>query len=575
MASRISLISTGLTFIRKVYTGFAVEYGAPMRFFNLRVGKTPIFFEGRADIIKGDPKIGSSLLKGHFIHSVQLLDVGAQGDIWALAAPSEKYAEWLHGFHWLPDILASKEKSAIIRARELTDSWIGHFGKWNSFAWNPDILTHRLYNLLAYWAPALSTDSLSEAADIRRKNIVRQLKRLSATYSRLPKGPIRLKAAAVLAMGGVRRDGRDDAFFQRGLDLLDDEIAAQILSDGGLSTRNPNDIVEMLDVFIALDQLIQSRGIQGSPSLTRAIDRMQPALNFFQHRDGKLGCFNGGGEGNADKIKQLLKRAKLPENPFLVCPNTGYQRVLAGEVTLIFDTGETPAIGYDYDAHQAPLAFELSTDAGRLIVNCGRSAEFDENWNTAMRQTDAHSSLILNDQSVGKLIPEGVRSDLHGTGFLQTVGQVSPSRREMKTGIWLEANHNGYADQYGLCHRRRIYVYPDGSDIRGEDTLYLPVGETPKTNSEIPYKVRFHLHPDVVVTLSQDQSSALIIQKGHQGWRLRTDVGPLKIEKSIYCGEGAPRECQQIIISSAAFGDGDGEATPNRVRWSLRRIEKS
>jgi len=139
----------------------------------------------------------------------------------------------------------------------------------------------------------------------------------------------------------------------------------------------------------------------------------------------------------------------------------------------------------------------------------------------------------------------------------------------------MEGVHNGYGPTHGLSHRRRFYISADGKDIRGEDTLFLPFGETPKSNQQVPFTVRFHLHPDVIATLAQDQNSALIIQPGGVGWRLRSDNGPLMIEKSVYFGTGhRGQETQQITVKGEAFADGDGEAKSNRVRWSLRRLEK-
>jgi len=576
MAKRVSHLGTAFSFIRKLYYGFAVDFGGPLRSLNLRVAKAPVFFDSRCDVITGNRDSGTSILSGTFTYQGQSIDVGAQGDPWSIALPSESYAAWLHGFHWLPDLLASKDKAAVIRARFLADRWIEHFGKWNAYAWNPDILTHRLYHWLTYWAPALSLDSLSKEADRRRKVTIRQLKRLKATYNRLPQGPIRIKAAVVLALGGLRRDGRDDPFFQKGLDLLDDEINAQVLPDGGLTTRCPADIIDILAILSSLDKLIQARGVEGSSALTRAIDRMQPAVAFFCHPDGRLANFNGSGEGNADVIRQLIKLSNLPERPFLICPNTGYQRIVIGELVFIIDTGGTPAFGYDTRAHLAPLAFELSSEAGRLIVNCGGGKDLPAKWKDLMRQTAAHSTLVLSDMSPGVLISQGLRSELYGPGFSKDVGKVNVARREQAAGVWLEGSHNGYGDEYGLSHRRRIYVNPQGDDIRGEDTLYLPHSETPKTREAVPFDIRFHLHPDVIVTIAQDQNSALLIQKGRIGWRFRTDAGPLRIEKSVYFGQGhRGRETQQLVISGAAFGDGDGETDTNRVRWSIRRIQKT
>ena len=575
MTRRISPLSTAWTFSRKFYHSIAVDIGASSRAINLRTGKVPVFWDGRPSHILGDKKQGEELLKGYFEYIGQSLDVGAQGDPWSIPAPSERFAEWLHGFHWMADLLSCRDKAAMVRARYLTDRWGELFGHWNAYAWNPDILTHRLYNCLALWAPALSVDSLSDVADMRRRIIVRQLKRLKITFSRLPLGPIRLKAAATLTIGGLRLSGRDDPFYQKGLDLLDDEIAKQILPDGGVSTRRPADILDLLSVLMTLDDLIQSRGVEGSSSLTRAIDRMQPALTFFQHTDGGLASFNGSGEGVRSHIKTLLKKANLPERPFSVCPNTAYQRVMAGETTFIIDVGGTPDLGYDTKAHQAPLAFELSNEAGRMIVNCGWSSKQPPTWHRMMRHTASHSTLTLDDRSAGTLIKQGTLEDLHGSVFSEAVGIVSFSRREQTAGTWLEGSHGGYSHSSGLHHRRRFYISVDGKDIRGEDTLYLPLGETPKTDKAIPFAVRFHLHPDVVVTLAQDQNSALIIQPGGVGWRLRTDSGPISLEKSVYLASSyRGYESQQIVIQGAAFGDGDGEAKSNCVRWSLRRLEK-
>jgi len=572
---RISSLSTAWKLSRKVYHGAAVDFGAPMRAMNLRAGRIPVFFDGRVEVLGGEKAVGEALLKGHFSYIGQDLDVGAQGDPWSIPAPSERFAEWLHGFDWMADLLVCRDKAAIVRTRYLVDRWIEVFGQWNAYTWNTDILTHRLFNWLVYWVPSLSLDSLSDLADARRRAVVRQLKRLKNTYNRLPQGPIRLKAAATLALGGLRLEGRDDPFYQKGLDLLDDEISMQIFPDGGLITRTPGDIAEILAIFTALDSVIQARGVEGSSALTRAIDRMQPALAFFQHTDDGLACFNGSGEGKAAVINKLLKGADLPEKPFSVCPNTGYQRVTAGDTVFLIDSGGTPQSGYDMQAHQAPLAFELSNSAGRMIVNCGWTAEQPPRWKNLMRHTASHSTVTLDDAPAGQLIKAGTGADVHGDVFTRDVGTVSFSRKEQVAGTWMEGAHTGYGPTHGLSHRRRFYISADGKDIRGEDTLYLPVGETPQSNQQIPFIVRFHLHPDVIATLAQDQNSALIIQPGGVGWRLRTDNGPLTIEKSVYFGTGyRGQETHQITIKGAAFADGDGEAKSNRVRWSLRRLEK-
>jgi len=138
----------------------------------------------------------------------------------------------------------------------------------------------------------------------------------------------------------------------------------------------------------------------------------------------------------------------------------------------------------------------------------------------------------------------------------------------------MEMSHEGYLETTGLAHRRRIYVQENGLDVRGEDSLLVPIGLDPISRAEIAFDIRFHLHPSVKATLAQDQRSALLIQPGQVGWRFRTDGGPIRIEESTYLAEGnRPIKTEQIVISGAAFADGDGESKSNRVRWSIRKLQ--
>ena len=549
--------------------------GGAARAMNLKGGKPAIFHDVKPSFLYGQPALAEAMLKGHFSYAGQKLDVGAQGDPWTVAVPSTKFATWLHGFEWLDDFGVSRDKNAAIRARSLVDKWIAVYGKWNPFSWEPDVLTERLYHWLAVWSPLLTGDNLSDEAQARRSSVMRQLKRLRSTYKRTSPGIMRLKAAAVLAMGGARLKEKSDGFLGRGLDWLDDEIEVQILPDGGHVSRAPGQAVEALEILLTLDSLLQARGVEGSRAMSRAIDRLAPVVHFFTAADGTLVNFNGSGEGDKARLKALRKAApNTTAKSFGYCPHTGYQRIEADGTVLIVDTGETAPRPFDDKTHLAPLAFELSTELGRLVVNCGWNNAQPQSFRRAVRATAAHSSLILNEKSAGRLLKEGWASKRLGEIVAVAAGPVSAKRKEQVSGTWLESSHEGYREDTGLSHRRRFYMSIEGDDIRGEDSLYVPLGGVPLSNTEIPFQIRFHFHPDVRVSLSQDQQSALLVQGGKAGWRFRTDGGLLKIEDSVYLGQGhRPVKCQQIVISGRAFCDSDGETRSNRVRWSFRKLE--
>ncbi len=555
------------------FNNVADDLGAPIRFFYLRGGKPALFHDIRPEAIYADSEAGKSLLKGHFDFAGQHLDIGQQGDPWTVPSPSERFAHWLHSFVWLEDLLVQNNKLARVRGRYLVDRWISVYGKWNRFAWSPEVLPHRLYSWLVNWSPSLQTDNLSESAELRRNSVMRQLKHLRTVYKRVPEGIPRLKAASAMVLGGARLQDRPDNFYARGFDWLDDEIDLQILGDGGHISRNPERAIEALKILQTVDQMLQSRGFEASRTLERGIDRLIPILPFYMTTDGGFACFNGGGEGPRSHIKSILKKAKLTSRPFGYSPHTNYQRIEQGGSTLHMDTGAVPPSPFDTEAHLAPLAIELATRAGRLIVNCGWNSEQPSHWRRAMRSTAAHSTLVLENTSVGKIIPSGFKSRLLGACVVKDTGPVKASRKEQVSGIWLEAHHDGYQDETGLSHRRRIFMANNGQDIRGEDSLFVQIGHSPKSRDEIPFDIRFHLHPDVRVTLAQNLQSALLIQPGNIGWRFRTDAGPISIQPSVYMGKGhKPIKSEQIVISGRALSDSDGETRSNRVRWSIRQL---
>lgn len=550
------------------------EFGAPFRSLRLSVGKPNVFFDGRPKLNLGNRSEGKRLLRGQFTHIGQTLDVGVGGDPWRVASPSERFADWLHRFHWMEDLATLTEKSAPIRMRYLVDSWINEFGDFNSFAWELDILTYRLFNWLRYWSPSLSTDSLGEVAQRRRIVTLKQLKYLRNNYGRTQTGLARFMAAITIALGGARLADKAEGYLDRALDWLDDEIHLQILPDGGHVSRSPEKAQKVLEALLTLDNILEARGIARSKAMGRAIDRLRPIMPFFSSGGGGLVSFNGGGEGDAKRFAKLLKHLNVTSRPFGYCPHTGYQRIEQEGTILIVDTGDVPDAPYDRDAHLGPLAFELSTGDGRLIVNCGWSDEQPFKWRAPMRATAAHSTLTLDQVSSGRLVEGGLTERLLGPVVARGAGAVKAQRKEQVDGLWLEAKHEGYREEYGLVHKRRFYMAMDGQDVRGEDSLLVPLGGTPLRRDTIPFAIRFHLHPTVKATLAQDQKSALLIQANSKGWRLRTDGGALVIEPSFYLGYGhKPVKSQQIVIRGQAFGDGDGETRSNRVRWSIRRLE--
>ena len=86
-------------------------------------------------------------------------------------------------------------------------------------------------------------------------------------------------------------------------------------------------------------------------------------------------------------------------------------------------------------------------------------------------------------------------------------------------------------------------------------------------SGNLPLAIRFHLHPDVSASLSQDGTSAVLRLPDGDGWKLRASGGTLALAESVYFGEqGRTRRSEQIVITATVEF---GEAT---IKWALRRV---
>ncbi len=538
------------------------------------------FHAARPAFTLGNRDKADDLLNGRFHYAGQLLDVGP----WTTASPSRRFAGWLHEFDWLHDLLAVDSEAHHAKARVYVDGWIETYGKGNDFVSDPARLGRRLFNWLAVWSPALASSGLEDSdmdlggsdrvLDRRRASVLRQLTLLRGGLKSLPPGLPRLTAGCALALGGARMADGKNQFLERGLDFLDGELLLQILPDGGHISRSPETSARALRELLTLDTLLADRGLEGSRELSRAIDRLAPMVAFFARSGGELAPFHGGGEFGRAEIAKLLSAAPGEPKAFGYGPHVGFQRLEANKTVALIDTGEAPPRPFDTQAHLAPLALDLSTEEGPMITSCGFNAQQPDAWARPIRAAAAHSTLVLDGRSPGRLLLSDWQRNAIGDAIDRVAGPVKATRKEQDSGIWLESYHEGYLGDYGLSHRRRLFMPRDGHDVRGEDSLFAPMGSIPIRRDQVAFAIRFHIHPDVRVSLSQDKSSALLVVNGKAGWRFRTDGGQVALEDSVYLATGTiPLKTRQLVVYGRAFCDGDGESRSNRVRWSFRKLK--
>jgi uncharacterized heparinase superfamily protein len=487
-----------------------------------------------------------TLLRGRFNFAGQTVEV-KEGSIFDKSAPSPAWAEALHGFAWLPPLSAAGGNPARILATNLISQWLKRNARYSEPAWLPHIIARRLVNLFSHGRLAFAN------ADIMWRSKVfvglrEQSRMLSRIVREAPSGLPRLEAAAALALTGTCLE-KNEARLNLGLKQFEEEVASQVLPDGGHVSRSPESLVHAYrHVTMVLDALVAT-GHEIPQRLRIAHDRMTPMIRFFRHGDGSLALFNGGNECDPKMLAALLARDEVRGQPFAHARHSGYHRLASSRTLVVMDCGTLPPLEYAGSAHAGCLSFEMSCGQQRIVVNCGSASVRHTKWDGVVGATAAHSTLTLADTSSAVALKPGFIRDLVGPRMIAGPTKVEAQRHDTSSGSRVEASHDAYLSQYGIMHERQITLFQQGSTLTGADRL-VPVHQDKGAHNSIPFAVRFHIHPDVRISQSQGGDILLKLPSG-EGWRFRAGGAQVATEESVYLGGDTVRRTEQIVLMGA------------------------
>lgn len=503
----------------------------------------PLASSGSAE--NGHQILGGVLLCGGGCFSAESPEwLQAEGDAACLSA--------LHSFEYLADIAAVGGEAASHCARNLVRSWIEQGDAWHPVTWAPATIGARLAAWLSH-AKFLADHADDQFGPIFLDSTARQARHLARAI-----GDERMAADRFVALKGLiyaaacAVDNR--RLLARAIGLLRREIECQISTDGAHVQRSPSIHLLVLAVLIDIRDLLSRTMTGGAIDLDASIDRMASVLRFFRHGDGTLALFNG----SSEEIPAIVEAHISKANSGVPIPSAagGFQKISAGNLALFLDAAAPPSPGFDTKAHSGTLSVEFSWRQERLIVNCGivkNSGPTD-----ALRSTAAHSTLVVDDVNSAEILPSG--------GLGRRPQRVDVERGESDGQTWLSAQHDGYAERFGLTHRRRLYVSADGRDVRGEDSV-VPVGNADAAGHDVA--IRFHLHPHVQAALVQNGAAILLRLPSGVSWRFQCSVGSPKLEQSVYFGRSDARRTQQIVVAATSGRSG------TVIKWALRQISPS
>ncbi len=515
------------------------------------------------DLRTADATRASEIYAGRFAFAGKVVICDRRSPF-EMTPPSDEWAVILLSFAWLRHLRAADSAITRANARSLVEDWINLQGAWHPLGWRLDILSRRVVCWLSQ-APFVLEDA--DARFYRRfiRSLSRQVRYLRRALKQSREGLPRLHALIALNYACLCMQGQSGLLRATARKLIE-ELRTQILPDGGHVSRNPGALIELLADLLPLRQLFTARNLQPPQAINNAIDRMMPMMRFFRHGDGNFAQFNGMGPTPVDLLATVLAYDDARGAPLANAPHSGYQRIEAGQTTLLMDTGRPPPLAVSQEAHASCLAFELSCKQHRLVINCGLPAVNKATWRQVARATAAHSTVTFNDASSCQFLENSrFRRLLGGTPIVAGPHIVQVSRVDTADGPAVRASHDGYATTFGVIHTRAIRISADGCTVDGEDSFAPAVGQDYPAHAADEFAIRFHLHPAIKESRLSDGRGVILLLPDREVWAFTTTAEAVQLEESVYlAGPDGPRRAVQIVIYGHARKDA-------RLRWSFGR----
>jgi uncharacterized heparinase superfamily protein len=440
------------------------------------------------------------------------------------------YFDWAR--EWLDHALSTGLWPGEAWALEpLLDQWIAANSAGRGDGWHSYTLSLRTRNWiwLLCCCPALATPE-------RLKSLWQQLRWLQAHPEHCHGGNHWLENLMALALGGLQFDGPQAmAMHRRAMRRLQQELASQVLADGGHEERSASYHLLMLDRMVELACALAIANGERPAWLLDAIEAMAAWAMVIRLESGRAPRFNDSAADAAPPLDEVVAFAQAalerrPASPTESGPQGGLRRcllqaaaekqgpaaerssarllVITAVVTDLPTTGWTllrPGHGWELafkcgvpcprhlpaHVHADQLSFELSHHGRWLLNEAGTSIYGNGPERAYERSGAAHNVLQL-----------GVPNAAGGMNWIEPVEvwggfragrKAKPRLRQCgalaEGGCFAEGSHDGF-DRVGASHHRRVAL---AGPAPHQITLQLQ--DTVITRVPLRFRIWWHLAP--------------------------------------------------------------------------------
>ena len=472
-------------------------------------------------------------------------------NIWEVNKLSYKDYKKLNNFFWLFSVDLKSSKKICI---SIISKWIENNQKYNDNLWEIDTLSKRIISWITN-----SQLTYDEGDKIYKKKfnkiIFKQINHLINEIKRSDNYHDKLIGCSAIILTGISYN--DEKYLDFGLELLKKIITSCFDTEYFPKSRNIRQLVLYLKYFIILREFLKESSNEIPGYLDEIIFHLGKGYNFVWGSVKQSLLFNGNHNSNLEDFDDYLDYQKYSfksEKRDL----GGYGILKNKNVILGMDIGTAPESKFSENYQSGPLSFEAIYKGRKIICNSGYYQNKKKKLNLISRSTAAHSTLILNNNSVVSFKKNFKNKILNKLNF-NTLNKNIVCEKN----YWLiKCSHDGYLKNYGTIHERSLEFFPEKNKFVGIDKLI-------KNKNFIPtnFDIRFHLMPTTKVTKTQDKN-IILIELENSAWRFYSVNGSIDVETGLYFGnKNDYLENQNIFISGLT------EKDDQVIKWEITKIE--
>ena len=471
--------------------------------------------------------------------------------IWEVNKLSYKDYKKLNNFFWLFSVDLKSSKKICI---SIINKWIESNQKYNDNLWEIDTLSRRIISWITN--SQLTYDEGDKIYKEKFNSIIfKQTNHLINEIKRSDNYHDKLIGCSAIILTGISYN--DEKYLDFGLELLKKIITSCFDTEYFPKSRNIRQLVFYLKYFILLREFLKESSNEIPGYLDEIIFHLGKGYNFVWGSVKQSLLFNGNHNSNLEDFDVYLDYQKYSfksEKRDL----GGYGILKNKNVILGMDIGTAPESKFSENYQSGPLSFEAIYKGRKIICNSGYYQNTKKNLNLISRSTAAHSTLILNNNSIVSFKKNFRNKILNKLNF-NTLNKNIVCEKN----YWLiKCSHDGYLKNYGTIHERSLEFFPEKNKFVGTDKLI-------KNKNFIPtnFDIRFHLMPTTKVTKTQDKN-IILIELENSAWRFYSVNGSIDVETGLYFGnKNDYLENQNIFISGLT------EKDDQVIKWEITKIE--